>query len=95
MQEAQLILNIEHQASGKIVGTIHIFGQLAGTNSFEGFLEENQLSFTTREATTNVSISWEGEVDGSMIYGDYYVSMPEIYKMQGYTDQYGTWSVSK
>ncbi len=95
MQEAQVILTIEHLASGKVVGTIHIYGLLAGTNKFEGFLDGNELSFTTREVATSVQITWEGIVEGNMIYGDYFVSMPEVYKMQGYTDQYGTWSVSK
>jgi hypothetical protein len=45
--------------------------------------------------TTNVLITWEGNIQGSEITGHYTVSVPPALKAQGFIDQEGVWKVSK
>jgi hypothetical protein len=88
-----IVLN--QDTSGKITGTANITGDLLGSGPLEGHVSGNRIGFTSVEQSTNVLITWEGNIQGSEITGHYTVSVPPALKAQGFIDQEGVWKVSK
>jgi len=87
--DAELMLILNQESSGKITGAITITDGLFGSGFLEGYTDGDEVVLTSY--SSDFVITWSGAVDQEGVAGDYIVAP----SLQSPASQDGIWSVSR